>query len=140
LGALRDRGWRVLGNERTIDDARSALAVNRVPIFVGGLDALRARTRFDLVILFQALEHLAEPMATLRRTPALLQPGGVMVVAVPNCDSWQARIFGRAWFHLDVPRHQHHFSPRTLRFALETVGLRVVRTRFVSFEHDPYGW
>ena len=140
LAALRDRGWRVLGSERSIDGARSAAATNRIPVFVGDFDALGASARFDLIILFQVLEHLAEPLVTLRRSARLLEHGGVMVVAVPNIASWQARLFGRSWFHLDVPRHLHHFSPAALACAFEKAGLTVVRTRFVSLEHDPYGW
>jgi 2-polyprenyl-3-methyl-5-hydroxy-6-metoxy-1,4-benzoquinol methylase len=140
LGALRDRGWRVLGSERTIDGARAAAATNGIPVFVGDLDSLGSSARFDLIILFQALEHLAEPMAMLRQSARLLDHGGVIVVAVPNVASWQARLFGRSWFHLDVPRHLHHFSPAALAAACEKAGLRVMRTRFVSFEHDPYGW
>jgi hypothetical protein len=102
--------------------------------------ALSPSARFDLIILFQVLEHLAEPLTTLRRSAELLEPGGMLVVAVPNLASWQARVFGRSWFHLDVPRHQHHFSPGALEYAIQQAGLRVVRTRFVSPEHDPYGW
>ena len=109
-------------------------------MFVGDFDALGASARFDLIILFQVLEHLAEPLVTLRRSARLLERGGVMVVAVPNIASWQARLFGRSWFHLDVPRHLHHFSPAALACAFEKAGLTVVRTRFVSLEHDPYGW
>jgi hypothetical protein len=58
---------------------------------------------------------------------------------VPNAASWQARSFGRSWFHLDVPRHLQHFSPDALTRALQNVGLRVVRMRMISPEHDPYG-
>lgn len=140
LGALRDRGWRVLGTERSMEGARSAAVLNRVPMFVGDFDALRSGPSFDLIILFQALEHLAEPFTTLKQGAELLDPGGAMVVAVPNFASWQARLFGSAWFHLDVPRHAHHFSPAAIGLAFEKVGLRVVRTRFRSFGHDPYGW
>lgn len=139
LGALRDRGWRVLGSERSINGARAARAVNQVPVFVGDLSSLRP-SAFDLIIFFQVLEHLSEPLPALQRSAELLADGGVLIVAVPNFASWQARLFGRSWFHLDVPRHQHHFSPHALRCALEKLGLRVIRTRFVSFEHDPYGW
>ena len=140
LAALRDRGWSVLGNERSLAGARSAAAINHVSTFVGSVDALRPATRFDLVILFQVLEHLAEPLSTLRHGAALLEPGGTMVVAVPNFASWQSRAFGPSWFHLDVPRHVSHFSPTALRLAVEQMGLRVVRTGFASPEHDPYGW
>lgn len=140
LRGLRDHGWQVYGNERTVTDARVAVLANQIPVFVGELDALSTRKGFDLLILFQALEHLRSPLAMLRRGATLLAPDGVMVMAVPNLASWQARLFGASWFHLDVPRHLHHFSPATLASACERAGLRVIRTRFVSFEHDPYGW
>jgi len=107
-------------------------------MFVGDLRAL-GPARFDLVILFQVLEHLSDPFSALRDGAYLLAPSGVLVVAVPNAASWQARIFGRFWFHLDVPRHLQHFSPDALSRALQNVGLTVVRTRVVSPEHDPYG-
>jgi 2-polyprenyl-3-methyl-5-hydroxy-6-metoxy-1,4-benzoquinol methylase len=138
LRALRDRGWRVVGSERSTDGARAAVAANGIPMFVGDLTALGAG-RFDLVILFQVLEHLSDPFAALRDGANLLAPRGVMVVAVPNAASWQARTFGRFWFHLDVPRHLQHFSPDALSRALQNVGLKIVRTRVVSPEHDPYG-
>lgn len=140
LRALRDRGWRVFGSERAVDDARVGAATNHIPVFVGEPNALSSAAGFDLIILFQVLEHLGTPLETLRETARVLSPDGTMVVAVPNRASWQARVFGESWFHFDVPRHQHHFSPETLAEALESVGLRVTRTRFVSFEHDPYGW
>jgi 2-polyprenyl-3-methyl-5-hydroxy-6-metoxy-1,4-benzoquinol methylase len=138
LAILRDNGWRVVGSERSMAGARAAVARNNIPMFVGDVNAI-AKSRFDLIILFQVLEHLADPISTLRQSAALLEPGGVMIVAVPNASSWQARAFGRSWFHLDVPRHQHHFSADALGRAFQKAELKVVRTRMVSPEHDPYG-
>jgi SAM-dependent methyltransferase len=140
LAALRDRGWRVCGSERTVSSAMAAAEVHGIPMFVGDLDALSPRPGLDLVVLFQSLEHVPDPVAMLQNCGSLLRKGGSLVVSVPNLDSWQARFSGRSWLHLDVPRHQHHFSPSTLKYALEKVGLKVVRARFVSPEHDPYGW
>ena len=140
LRALREHGWRVLGNERSVESGVFAHSVNKLPLFVGDLDALRPVPSFDAIILFQVLEHLPDPLSTLLRCSRLLKPGGHVIVAVPNFSSWQARVFGRAWFHLDVPRHLYHFSPRSLSYALNRAGLDIVRTRFVSLEHDPYGW
>lgn len=138
LGALRNHGWRVVGSERSTEAARAAAAANGIPMLVGDFTALGV-SRFNLVILFQVLEHLSDPFVALRKGTDLLAPGGVMVVAVPNAASWQARTFGRCWFHLDVPRHLQHFSPDALGRAFENVGLRVIRSRMVSPEHDPYG-
>jgi SAM-dependent methyltransferase len=138
LRSLRDRGWQVAGSERSTEGAREALVTNQIPVFVGGVAAV-APSLCDLVILFQVLEHLQDPVNAVRDSARLLKPGGLMVVAVPNAASWQARTFGRHWFHLDVPRHLQHFSPDALGQIFPQAGLRVTRTRWVSPEHDPYG-
>ena len=140
LATLRDQGWRVLGSERSAEAARFAADVNGIPIVLGGLDEITDSEQFDLIILFHVLEHVEQPLDMLRRCSALLRPDGLIVVSVPSLASWQARVTGRSWFHLDVPRHRHHFSPGTLDAAMQKSGLRVVHTKWVSFEHDPYGW
>jgi len=140
LRALRRHGWMVVGNERTFEGTIFASRMNGVPMFTGDLSALKAHPQFDLIILFQVLEHLQDPLGTLRHCATSLKPRGSLVVAVPNLESWQARLTGRSWFHLDVPRHLFHFSPRSLSEVLSKIGLQVNSLRFVSFEHDPYGW
>lgn len=140
LRELRDRGWQVVGVERSVRAARAAASVNRLPVFVGEVAAIRAVASFDLVVLFQALEHVPDPVASLRHCAGLLQPGGRLVIAVPNLESWQAKLFRRAWFHLDMPRHLTHFSRASLIRLLEAVDLKIEAVRYRSWEHDPYGW
>tara|TARA_B100001971_G_C17757317_1_gene318470 strand:- start:19 stop:390 length:372 start_codon:yes stop_codon:yes gene_type:complete len=113
LSAMRALGWQVVGSEISVSKARSATEANQVAVFVGELDALHSSAQFDFIILFQVLEHVSEPFTVLRRCADLLSSGGAIVVAVPNFSSWQARLFGKSWLHLDVPRHQYHFSPKT---------------------------
>ena len=60
-------------------------------------------------------------------------------IAVPNYESWQARFFGRCWFHLDVPRHYFHFGPKSLETVLVRHRLRIVQLDYFSFEQNPYG-
>lgn len=139
LSALRERGQWVVGTERSVDSARAAREAG-LRVLVGDLSALRTDARFDLIVLFHVLEHLEDPRAALAACAAHLSPTGRMVIAVPNLASWQARFFGAKWFHLDVPRHLVHFSPRALDRAFASVGLERVRTSFTSAEHDPYGW
>lgn len=137
LRMLRDRGWRVVGVER--EGALDAARGGGVPVFVGDVSAVRTGA-VDLVVLFHTLEHLADPTAVLRGCAEILRPGGRVVVAVPNFESWQSRALRAAWFHLDPPRHLTHFSERSLRRLLETADFRVERIRYTSWEHDPYGW
>ena len=140
LRALRERGWRALGNERSLDAALAARAAAGVPIFVGDLGAVRPAPALDLVIMFHVLEHLADPLAELRAVARRLRPGGALVLGLPNIASWQARLAGRHWMHLDVPRHLCHFTPDSIERALAVSGYRMTRIDFRSYEHDPFGW
>lgn len=139
LDALRGSGWRVVGSERSAAVLRVAAAAG-IPVFAGEPNALAARPTFDLIILFQVLEHLPNPSETLAELSARLNPGGRLVIGVPNKASWQAAFGGAQWFHLDVPRHLSHFTPAALATALGQAGLVVRRICYTSFEHDPYGW
>lgn len=96
--------------------------------------------RFQAVVFWHSLEHLARPVEALARARELLKPGGLIAVAVPNNESLQARLFGRHWFHLDVPRHYYHFGASSLEALLTRQRLRVVRCDHFCFEQNPYGW
>ena len=139
LQALAQRGWRVMGTERTEESARFARGLG-IEVLVETHDPWPRDGRFDLVIMFQVLEHLPDPVQRLARCRELLSEGGRIIVGVPNFASWQSRWTRQHWFHLDVPRHLVHLSPATLQAAAEQAGLRVESLSFRSFEHDPYGW
>ncbi len=140
LQALRRYGWAVLGIERTHQSAAVAFGEHHLPMVVGGLEAIRPQPCLDLIIMFHVLEHLPEPLATLHQCAQRLKAGGILIVAVPNLTSWQARCFGKHWFHLDVPRHRFHFARKSLMNALNLAGFDVQALHDVSWEHDPYGW
>ncbi len=140
LDALRNRGWNVAGTERTEKMAEFARKNLGLQVYVGGFDEIPRGQKFDLIVLFQVLEHLNDPVATLQQCATLLEPEGKLIIAVPNLKSWQSEYASSYWFHLDVPRHLFHFSPESLRNALKIAGLSVSSISYVSFEHDPYGW
>jgi hypothetical protein len=81
----------------------------------------------DVIVLWHVLEHLDDPELGLRRAVEALGCRGRIVVSVPNLGSLQARIGGRCWFHLDVPRHAVHFTRRGLVRLIGRCGLRVTR-------------
>jgi SAM-dependent methyltransferase len=100
------------------------------------LDTRFPDSSFDIVTLWHALEHLPRPIEALKRIRALLKPGGVLVIAVPNFDSLQARAFRSRWYHLEVPRHLYHFTPGTLRKLLDSGGFDVLAEYQRSPEHN----
>ncbi len=140
LNSLRTHGWQVFGNERTLGAANFARHQLNIPIFVGGLDSLNPAPIADLIILFQVLEHLEDPMLILKQLNHLIKPTGRLIIAVPNFGGWQSRIGGKKWLHLDVPRHLFHFSPQSLQYCLNKSGFTITQVSYKSFEHDPYGW
>jgi SAM-dependent methyltransferase len=95
---------------------------------------------WSAVIFWHSLEHLRRPVQALRHAAALVVPGGVLVVAVPNAASLQARLFGDRWLALDLPRHLVHISPPALLTQLEDLGFRVERVSYLRGGQVLFGW
>jgi hypothetical protein len=129
LGAvLIGRGWRVDGVEPSPDAVQAARG-RGLDARAGTLSSLPLDSSvYDLVTFMHSLEHTFDPVSDLRRAAEAMRPGAMLAVTVPNFGGTQARLFGSRWFHLDVPRHRHHFTAAGLRSALSTAGLRVERT------------
>lgn len=137
LGALLiDQGWDVTG----VEPSEAACAIARkqgVDALAGTLDQvdLDAR-RFDAITFQHSLEHVIDPRAELKRVVDLLQPGGMLLVSVPNFGARQRRIFRGRWFHLDLPRHRFHYTADGLRALAEDLGLDVLQ---ISTSSSPVG-
>lgn len=135
LLAARDAGWAVSGTEMNPGPGREAgLTVWE------DLDGAASAGPFTCITLWHSLEHMRDPRATIAQCTELLEPGGTLVVAVPDARGFQARAFGPGWFHLDVPRHLFHFSGPALTELIESNGLEVIRRRHVEIENDVFGW
>jgi hypothetical protein len=70
----------------------------------------------------------------------MLSRGGVLVLALPNAASLQARTFGPRWLAIDAPRHLVHVPGRALVARLEAAGLRIERTSHVRGGQAVFGW
>jgi SAM-dependent methyltransferase len=88
---------------------------------------------YDVVCLFECLEHIAEPLPALERCRALLKPGGSLVVEVPNYASVWRAVFRKTWMPLVLPQHLTHFTPKTLRKMVEAAGFDVDRQQAMFF-------
>lgn len=119
---MQRQGWTVTGIEPDPDACRIAQS-RGVDAHVGDLDTIEVDDdSFDAAVLHHVLEHVADPVDTLSGVLAKLQPGGTLMVIVPNFGSWQRRLFGANWFSLAVPHHRHHFTPAGLTATAERAG------------------
>jgi hypothetical protein len=75
------------------------------------------------------LEHTQDPRAQLTRIHALLKPGGVLALAVPNIRSLGARLAGRSWPWIAPPAHLWYFSSTTLARLLSQCGFEILEIR-----------
>jgi 2-polyprenyl-3-methyl-5-hydroxy-6-metoxy-1,4-benzoquinol methylase len=80
---------------------------------------------FDVVTMWDVVEHVPDPRRTLDRAYGLLRPGGLLVVHTIDIDSFFARMMGSRWPWL-MEMHIYYFSRRTLRAMLEKCGFRVL--------------
>jgi SAM-dependent methyltransferase len=95
---------------------------------------------FDVLTLWHSLEHVPSPLETMTSALAHLAIGGHVIVAVPNFASLQSSVFGARWFHLDVPRHLHHFTRLSLETLFARLGVEPVRSWATESEIDLFGW
>lgn len=127
LESMRGASWSLHGIEMSAQAAKIAEKRSGAQVFVGDiLDAPFPRESFDVVTCFDVLEHVYEPGRVMRRIADWLKPSGIFYVLVPNIDSAEARVFRTYWHGLELPRHLFHFSPQSLSFLAESVGLHEV--------------
>jgi SAM-dependent methyltransferase len=136
---MQRRGWTVAVtelNDAVLDALRQKGMEARRPD-----EAMREgfSAPFDVITCWHVLEHIEHPVALAEWARANLTPNGVFQVTVPNLASWQAKLFGRHWLHLDPPRHRYHFTPGTLARLLINAGFDIVHSTSVALEYDVFG-
>jgi len=70
---------------------------------------------FDVITMWHVLEHIANLEETIKEVEALLNPNGILIIAVPNFNSFDAAYYKNYWAAFDVPRHLWHFSRNTMK-------------------------
>lgn len=140
LRAFNKNGWHVSGIERNVEMASKALANCPTATIYQDLGDISEGINFNLIILFNVLEHINNPKEIIRRCTKHLSANGKIIIVVPNYNSWQRKLFNSDWFHLDPPRHLSHFDYKTLNHLIQETNLQIIDSSFISIEHDPVGW
>jgi 2-polyprenyl-3-methyl-5-hydroxy-6-metoxy-1,4-benzoquinol methylase len=137
LLVARDRGWDVAGLDVSTGAIEYAASVHGLDARVGTLqDTDHPDESFDVVTIFECIEHMRYPAAALTAANRVLRKGGLLVVTTPNIDglfprttyALLANTIG-AWEHPTPPHHLYQFSRRTLTALLDRSGFAVIATK-----------
>jgi len=122
-------GWQVMGIEPDLH--ASSYARERLGLDISTCtlqEATLPADTFDVVTMWNVLEHLHRPMAELREVHRILKPGGWFIFSIPNVEGLGAKLFGPLWMGWEMPRHLYVFPRPTLVHMLREIGLEIVDT------------
>ncbi len=90
--------------------------------------------KFGAITMWHVMEHVHHPDEYFQAYRKLLDEDGVLVIAVPNCDSYDAKHYGKYWAAYDVPRHLWHFTPSTMKRLGEKNGFQLIEKKRLPFD------
>ena len=136
MQAARRAGWEVVGVEVSATAAEHSRAAG-FEVFNGELEEARyTEGQFDVVIMSEVLEHVAEPRGMLREVLRVMRPGGLLWATTPNGRGFSARALGLKWSAVSPPEHLHLFSRGAVESLLEETGF--VRAQVVTEGFNPF--
>lgn len=150
LQAAQVKSWQVQGLEYSADAARFAVEQYGLAVTHGSLDDYVPTTepRFDVVTMWDVLEHVPDPRSAVRRVRELLRTNGLLFVKTPNVDglfpraSLHAARLANYWPHPEPPGHLFQFSKATLSRLVQEEGFHIVavkQTRIpLSYSFGPW--
>jgi len=133
------RGWNVEGYDVDCESTQRVSKEIGLPIYCGDFSSVQwKKQEYDLVTMHQVLEHLKDPKAMLDELLAKLKKGGIIFIAVPNINSFSARLkfflerigirkkrIGR---YYDTDHHLFYYTPKVLKKLLSDMGLEILHT------------
>jgi SAM-dependent methyltransferase len=125
LSLAKARGWNVRGVDVS-DYAANQARQKGFDVLVGDIKkSLFHPDTFDVVTMWDVIEHLADPEEEIEAILRLLKPGGFLAINTPDGNSWFARILKQRWHQLIPPEHLLFFNPLSLRLFLERYGFNL---------------
>lgn len=125
LELASEKGWESYGldvGEYAIELAKKKFGNN---IYKGTLEQAKYdNDYFDVITMFDVIEHMRNPSDSLRETNRILKKDGLLVITTPNITSFACKFYGKNWPYFDL-EHLYYFSPDTLKRMLNSSGFEV---------------
>lgn len=133
LSVAKKEGWETIGIEPS--EKAKTIAKTKGVSFVENLLELESNS-FDVITMWHVLEHVPDLEKQIQELKRLVKPTGIIIIAVPNFKSFDAKHYDKYWAAYDVPIHLWHFSKTAIQklFARQNLELiKVIPMKFDSF-------
>ncbi len=136
LQNMKKNQWEVVGIEA--DEKARQFSQEQFGLSIFSPEEIKniSDKQFDVITLWHVLEHLHDLHGTWEHLKRLLKDEGVLLIAVPNHQSYDAKHYKQYWAAYDVPRHLWHFSPKSLRFLANMHEFQIIGRKMMPF--DPF--
>lgn len=128
LLVAKENGFDAYGAEPAKQAAATAQGLG-FDVFPGFLqNAGYPDNHFDVITLFEVIEHLFEPTELIKEIQRILKPGGVVLIGTGNGESWTVKLLGGRWEYFDIRSHGGHisfFNPKSIAILANRCGLDV---------------
>jgi len=109
-------------SQECCDSLKNILGITAIQTYKPADELLKCEP-YDVIALWHVIEHIPNALELLPTISSRLNPGGILVMAAPNPDSFQFKIMGRYWLHLDAPRHCQLIPMSLLKEKCATLGM-----------------
>ncbi len=134
LKTAQDKGWSVSGIEPNKEARQIANAkTNNVVLESSQINSFQKQS-FDVITLWHVLEHIPNLEEQIIILKSLIKPNGVLIIAVPNYKSYDAKHYNQFWAAYDVPRHLWHFNQDSVSKLFSKISMTVINTKPMVFD------
>lgn len=134
LHHMQQHGWEVTGLEPDADARKVAHNKHRLELSHPEQLFSLPHNHFTVITLWHVLEHVHTLHEYMAQISKMMAPDGLLVLALPNPESYDAKRWGNEWAAWDVPRHLWHFSPESVNRLAQQHGFRVVAQKPMPFD------
>lgn len=134
LNFMKQKEWKVFGIEPA--ESPRVFARQKFNLDIYEEDELEKLPShgFDVITLWHVLEHVQDLNHRINQIKRLLVSEGLLIIALPNCESWDAQHYDEFWAAWDMPRHFYHFSKKTISLLVNNHQLKMISVHPMKFD------
>ena len=134
LNVCKQAKWYTTGIEPSPDARNMAIKNYNLNILEESEIKNLPSESFDVITMWHVLEHVPKLNERIEDLKRLIKPNGIIIIAVPNCNSLDAKIYKENWAAYDVPRHLYHFIPKDIELLFKKHDLKMFKVLPMVFD------